>query len=193
MRSRIGVGLAMAFLTSLLIPNAKASCGALERRVSPGKQVLAMPHLGLPIPADPVDNDVEPQIPGLWKTVFVSGGVVQNVGFDTFHRDGTELALDGSFPPATGNVCPGVWEKIGPRTYTTVHPAFNYDPAGINIVSVFIEPIHVTVSQDGNSFSGTFSWDSYDFQGKLLPGSVAGTITGSRIAVGRAFPFPFPL
>jgi hypothetical protein len=123
----------------------------------------------------------------------VSGGAVINVGFDTWHADGTELALDGSFPPVVGNVCPGVWEKTGRRTYATVHPAFNYDAAGLNVVSIFIERLDVTISPDGGSYGGTFTWDSYDFNGSLLPGSVAVTVTGTRITVNGPLPFPCPL
>jgi hypothetical protein len=53
--------------------------------------------------------------------------------------------------------------------------------------------LKVTISSDGNSYQGTFTWDNYDFQGNLLSGNnVAGTITGTRIKVGSAFPFPFP-
>jgi hypothetical protein len=75
---------------------------------------------------------------GLWKTVFVAGGAVVNLGFNTWHSDGTEWALDGTFPPAGGNVCPGVWERIGHRTYVTVHPAFNYDASNTHIVGIFL-------------------------------------------------------
>jgi hypothetical protein len=60
-------------------------------------------------------------------------------------------------------------------------------------VSIFIERLNVTISRDGNSYQGSFTWDSYDFQGNLLSdSSVAGTITGTRIQVDSAFPFPFP-
>jgi hypothetical protein len=128
---------------------------------------------------------------GLWKTVFVAGGAVVNLGFNTWNNDGTEWALDGGFAPAVGNVCPGVWKRIGHRTYRTVHPAFNYDPSNTHVVSIFIERMKVTITRDGNSYQGDFTWDSYDFQGNLLPGSVAGRITGTRIQVGSAFPFPF--
>jgi hypothetical protein len=130
---------------------------------------------------------------GLWKTVLVAGGAVVNVGFNTWRSDGTEWALDGGVLPAGGNVCPGVWERIGHRSYRTVHPAFNYDASNTYVVSIFIERLKITISPDGNSYQGDFTWDSYDFQGNLLPdSSVAGRVTGTRIQVGSASPFPFP-
>src|SRR5690242_7542973 len=42
----------------------------------------------------------ESSIVGLWRSVYVSGGAVLNLAFDTWHNDGTEMALDGSAPPA---------------------------------------------------------------------------------------------
>jgi hypothetical protein len=92
-----------------------------------------------------------PPITGLWKTVFVSGGAVINLGFNTWHSDGSEWALDSTPGPVQGNVCPGVWEKVGRRTYATVHPAFNYDASGVNVTSIFIERLRVTISPDGES------------------------------------------
>jgi hypothetical protein len=47
-----------------------------------------------------------------------------------------------------------VWEQIGQRTYRTVHPAFNYDAAGMSAVGVFIEQVKVTVSADGQEIRG---------------------------------------
>lgn len=85
-----------------------------------------------------------------------------------------------------------MWEQIGPRTYRTLHPAFNYDSAGLNVVGVFIERVEVTVSAGGNRYHGKFTFDNYDFAGNLLPGSVAGTLTATRIRAGD-LTVPVPL
>jgi hypothetical protein len=77
-----------------------------------------------------------------------------------------------------------VWEHVGRRTYRTIHPAFNYDAAGLNVVGVFIERVEVTLRADGKEFEGKFTFDNYDFQGNLLSGSVIGTISATRIEVG---------
>jgi hypothetical protein len=122
----------------------------------------------------------------------VSGGTVINVGFNVWHSDGTEWALDSAAPPFQGNTCAGAWEQIGRRTYRTIHPAFNYDAAGLNVVGVFIERVEITLSANGNRFEGKFTYDNYDFQGSLLSGSVAGTLTATRISVG-APTIPVPL
>ncbi|HTS29665.1 MAG TPA: hypothetical protein VMH81_27530 [Bryobacteraceae bacterium] len=188
--------LAVLALAALPAPDATA-CGSVTQRV-PLKAAPSSPPVRLPAPPIsaplplPLANG-EQAMTGLWKEVLVSDGQLVMVEFDTWHDDGTELALDGLFPPATGNVCPGVWERTGPKTFSTVHPAFEYDDAGINVVAIFVERMQVTISDDGNSFDGTFTWDNFDFQGNLLPGSINGTVTGTRIQVGSPFPFPFPL
>jgi hypothetical protein len=194
---RIKIFLVTVALSSVWLPGAAAACGSSVQRLPPSVSSA----LQLPSPLqEPASDDVAaeepergegPSMTGLWKTVFVVDGAVVNLGFNTWHSHGTEWALDGGFAPAVGNVCPEVWKRVGHRSYRTVHPAFNYDASNTHVVSIFIERLKITISRDGNSYQGHFTWDSYDFQGNLLPGSVAGRITGTRIQVGSAFPFPF--
>jgi hypothetical protein len=130
---------------------------------------------------------------GLWNAIWVSSGTTVDVGFDQWHSDGTEV-LNDTPPPASGNVCLGTSEKIAPRTYSLVHPAFNFDAAGTTLVSIFIEREQVTVLPDGNNFTDIFTWDSYDFSGQPFPGyHLTGILTGKRIEVNAPFPFSFPL
>jgi hypothetical protein len=181
------------------VSNAVAACGSSAQRIP--ASVLAAQPLPLlqesaadsTLDREPRSGDKHPSITGFWKTVYVSEGAVINVGFNVWHSDGTEWALDSSSPPFQGNTCAGAWEQIGLRTYKTVHPAFNYDPAGLSVVGVFIERVEVTLSADGSRFEGKFTFDNYDFQGNLLSGSVAGALTATRINVRDPFPFPIPL
>jgi hypothetical protein len=186
-------------LSSVWATSAVAACGSSAQRIPAG--VFAAQPLPLSqgsasdstLENDPRSGDNQPSITGFWKTVYMSGGAVINVGFNVWHSDGTEWALDSLSPPFQGNTCAGVWAQTGPRTYKTVHPAFNYDTAGLKVVGVFIERVEVILSADGSRFQGTFTYDNYDFQGKLLPGSVAGALTATRINVRDPFPFPIPL
>ena len=196
---RIKILLVTVALWSVWVPSASAACGSSAQRLPPS--MSSAPQLPPPlqeaapdgVAAETPQRGGEPSMTGLWKTVFVAGGAVVNLGFNTWHSDGTEWALDGTFPPAGGNVCPGVWERIGHRSYRTVHPAFNYDASNTHVVGIFIERLKITISPDGNSYQGDFTWDSYDLQGNLLSdNSVAGRVMGTRIQVGSAFPFPFP-
>jgi hypothetical protein len=197
--------IAVIGLCALFGPVANADCGSAAAKGAVLGQTL--PGNVFTLPPDPaVQGNTEEQarsdsgeehnfsrsIVGFWKTTFTSGGVVVDVGFDQFHPDGTENSVD-SPAPSFGNVCLGVWEKTGYRRYMEVHPDFNWDPTG-KAVSIFIQRVEITVSPDGQSFSGTFTWDSYDFAGKPLAGTHSeGTATGERITVRGRFPFPFPL
>jgi hypothetical protein len=196
---RIRILIVTVALSSVWASSAVAACGSSAQRI-PASVFAAQP---LPHPQESASDstleretrsgDKHPSITGLWKTVYMSGGAVINVGFNVWHSDGTEWALDSQSPPFQGNTCAGVWEQIGRRTYKTVHPAFNYDTAGLSVVGVFIERVEVTLSADGSRFEGTFTFDNYDFQGNLLSGSVAGALTATRINVRDPFPFPIPL
>jgi hypothetical protein len=55
-------------------------------------------------------------IVGLWKITFTSGGQVVDQGFDAWHSDGLEV-LNDTPPPATGNVCLGVFAQTGHCTF----------------------------------------------------------------------------
>jgi hypothetical protein len=135
------------------------------------------------------NNEDPAAMTGLWRVAYVSGGMVIDQGWDQWHSDGTEI-LNDTPPPALGNVCVGVWKKTGNRTFQLLHPAWNFDPSGVTVVSIFILRQEITLDANGNTFSGSFSMDSYDFSGHPLPGShVAGTVTGKRITVTGPFPF----
>ena len=197
------MAITIAGLALLAAPMVKASCGSPEtaRRVLANSPASALqPALAQPaaaaVPNSETEVGPEPSIAGLWKTVFVSGGSVVTVGFDSWHSDGTEFAVD-SAPVVTGTYCPGTWEKKAPRTYSSIHPVYNYDPVTGNPNSIFIERVRTTLSADGKTFAGTFTWDCYDFAGNLqtagpLACSITGTLTATRITVDGPFPFPFP-
>lgn len=186
-------------LLALWAQGASAACASSAQRILPSALAAQpLPLLQESAPdstpdSEPRSGEKRPAITGLWNTVYVSGGAVVNVGFNIWHSDGTEWALDSISPPFQGNTCAGAWEQIGPRTYRTVHPAFNYDATGMNVVGIFIERVEVTLSADGSTFGGPFTFKNYDFQGNLLPGTVAGRVTATRIKVDAPFPFPIPL
>jgi hypothetical protein len=104
-------------------------------------------------------------IVGLWNITFTSGGEVIDVAFDAWHSDGTEILNDYT-NPIEGNVCLGVWVQTGPRTYKLKHPSWSFDTSGKLLGTVIIGE-KVTVSPDGNSFSGSYTYDVYDISGKF--------------------------
>lgn len=187
---RTKILIATVALSSVCASSAVAACASPAQRMP--ASVLSGQMLSLPqesasdsmLEKESRSGEKAPSITGLWKTVYIADGAVFNVGFNIWHSDGTEWALDSVSPPFQGNTCAGVWEQVGRRTYKTIHPAFNYDSAGLSVTGVFIERVEVTLSHDGNSFHGTFSFENYDFEGNPTGGNVTGTLTATRIKVG---------
>jgi len=128
---------------------------------------------------DGPDVDHRASIVGLWQVTLVADGTVVDVGFDAWHADGTETLNDAS--PVSHNVCLGVWQQTGRRTYQLKHPAFRYDPAG-NVVGTLVLRETNVVDRTGSRFSGTFTIQFFDLAGAMIfEGS--GQITGERVTV----------
>jgi hypothetical protein len=98
-------------------------------------------------------------------------------GFAQWHSDGTEI-MNSNRVPSTGTFCLGVWKKVGPSNYKLNHFALGFDDTIQRGYSNIRED--VTLSQDGDSFSGTFSIAIYDLQGNPGP-VITGVIAGKRV------------
>jgi hypothetical protein len=117
-------------------------------------------------------------IVGLWNVTFTSGGETVDVAFDAWHSDGTEILNDYT-NPIEGNVCLGVWEQTGPRTYKLKHPSWSFDTTGTLLGTVIIRET-VTVSPEGNSYKGSYAYDIYDTTGAFVV-EYTGTLAATRI------------
>lgn len=137
-------------------------------------------------PNDRDDRDDRAAIVGMWAVQFVSegtpgipDGTVVDSPYVQWHSDGTEI-MNSSKPPITSSFCLGVWKKTGFATYKLNHFALSWDPTG----TVFVGPANIReeVTLDGgeNTYSGTFTIDQFDTQGKTLA-HVVGNITAKRI------------
>ena len=123
------------------------------------------------------------QIVGMWAAEFLTAAGVWDQGFELFHADGTEVAVDNAVPPALGNVCVGVWKSAGPGTVKLRHMTWNWNPDGSK-AGTFLLLVTATVSRDGNVYEGTFVSDSFDVDGNIIPDWHAeGTVRGTRITV----------
>ena len=139
-------------------PSSKSSRpSAAEMRV-PLVQVAYRPDQASAPTFQPVgdwnDNEGDEPIVGLWQFVLNDG---MDYGTQAWHADGTELMLSAGRDPAAGDVCQGVWRKIGNRTYTLNHIAMGWDK-GYDPVNgpLFRVHLHMTVKVDrsGKSFTG---------------------------------------
>jgi hypothetical protein len=187
---------AIALLISVT-PRALAECGMPAKVVKPTAwhpQFGA--HLKLLADDNPFQREDGKSIVGMWHVVFTADAnmgapipatVVDNA-LVVWHSDGTEI-MNSVRPPQDGNFCLGVWEQTGRSQYYLNHFAWyanqypNSNSSGIGDPS---GPTHirewVTLSSDGNHFTGKFQLDAYDTSNKISP-SFTGTVSGTRITI----------
>lgn len=141
------------------------------------------------------DRDFDSQgIVGLWQ--FQLAGADVDWGTQAWHADGTEFMYSAGQNPQTGNVCQGVWQQTGPRTYTLSHIAMGWAAPGADPTkgSEFMRyHFHMVVKLDprGQTFSGTYSVTIYmesqsdpfneDPHANPPVASGTGTVTGTRV------------
>jgi hypothetical protein len=146
----------------------------------------------------PVDNDNDdgPSIVGFWQVAFIArgnapGGPPDDAPIDDayvqWHSDGTEI-MNSSRPPIIGSFCLGVWKQSGPRSYKLTHLAKSWAPNGVTFIGPAVIIESVTLSRNGNSYSGNFSITQYDTAGHVIPpmpglpaAPVVGVIQATRI------------
>jgi hypothetical protein len=133
------------------------------------------------------DRRADDGIVGFWRVKLVSegsagiaDGTVIDDGFAQWHSDGTEVIVS-LFAPATGNICLGVWQKVGPSSYTLNHFGFAFDSNGVFLGLAQIRE-NVVLDRRGHRFGGTFSIDQYDVAGALV-GRIVGRVIATRITV----------
>lgn len=136
-------------------------------------------------------NDGE-GIVGFWRITLISEGNSGNPypfnppddapidhGFAQWHSDNTEI-MNSNRVPATGSFCLGVWKKVGPSHYKLNHFALAFeDTVHLGYANIRED---ITLSHDGDSFSGTFTNDIYDGNGNHLA-TLKGNIVATRIKV----------
>jgi hypothetical protein len=104
-----------------------------------------------------------------------------------WHSDKTEI-MNSARPPQDGNFCLGVWEKTGARSYylnhipwlsndTTNAPSGIGNPAGPTQITE-----RVTLSEDGKSYSGSFTLVAYNLDGTKAV-TFTGVLSGMRITI----------
>jgi hypothetical protein len=176
-------------------PRALAECGLPAKTVKPTAwhpQFSA--HVMLAAIDNPFQREDGKSIVGMWHVIFTANTsmgksitpmVVDNT-LVVWHNDGTEI-MNSMRPPQDGNFCMGVWEQTGRGQYYLNHFAWfaNEFPNGTtNGIGDPVGPTHfvelVTLSPDGNRYTGTFKLDAYDANNNIFT-SFTGTLSGTRI------------
>jgi hypothetical protein len=116
----------------------------------------------------------------MWKVTFSSGGAAVDQAFEVFHSDGTELMVDTA-PPATGNVCTGVWARIDGVNFKLNHPSWTFDDK-CNVTGTAIIKVNILLDTNSNNFTGTFTVDILNNAGSPLQ-HLTGTVAAQRINI----------
>jgi hypothetical protein len=183
-------------IAMLMVPSARAQCGLSTKLVKPASWQPQMggAHVMRAALGRFDDDDDSPSIVGMWHVIFtaktLNGSVIPNTAIDNalvqWHSDKTEI-MNSARPAQDGDFCLGVWARTGRFTYylnhfpwlggsdTTNAPSGIGNPQG---------PTHlvesVTLSEDGNHYSGTFKLDGYDTSNNLTV-SFTGMLSATRV------------
>lgn len=186
-------------LVLALVPVAKAQCGLPIKMAKPASWA---PQLSAQRPrfvAVEDNNDQRgPSIVGMWHVVF-TGQTLNNAPFSgivdnaivVWHNDGTEI-MNSNRPAQDGNFCLGVWARTGALKYHLNHIPWQGNdpsggPAGIGQPEDGVQLTEdVTLSADGNSYTGRFTLVAYDSAGNVSV-TFTGTISATRITPDTPF------
>ncbi len=161
--------------------NANAACGIFNPIGSHNSirlPALSQAELGSAFPF--AENS---SVVGLWHVLYTGpDGSTFNDTFDTWHSDGTEFE-SAFLPPLAGNVCVGVWRQTGLRSVSLHHVGWMFDPAnpGKTASNSFTLDEKVTVSPNGQSYTGSFTFKIWNLDGTYTGTEVTGTIAAIRI------------
>jgi hypothetical protein len=202
---RLVPALAALVMAMFMIPGASAQCGLNKNYVKPSAW---HPQLGSArfMHAALFDDDDDrggPSIVGMWHVIFtahtINGTAIPpdaypmiDNAFVVFHSDKTEI-MESARPPQDGNFCMGVWEKTGGRSYYLNHlPWLGNDtanaPGGIgNPTGGAQITEQLTVSEDGKSYSGSFTLVAYNLDGSKAV-TFTGVVSATRITTSTTFP-----
>lgn len=189
-------------LVMAMAPRAMGQCGLSTKLVKPSSWLPQMGGARLMNAGFSGDgNEDSPSIVGMWHVVFTAhsvngeaipdpGAVIDNAVV-VLHADGTEI-MNSSRPAQDGNFCLGVWKKTGRFNYFLNHIPWQGNdptggPGGIGNPAGGAQILEqITLSPDGNHYSGAFTETAYDPAGNIEV-SFTGTLSATRITTGTKF------
>ncbi len=191
-------------LATAMVPGALAQCGINKSYVKPAAwhpQLGSAHFMRAALFNDDDDRD-SPSIVGMWHVIFtahtLNGNPIPSTSYPMidnamviWHRDKTEI-MESARPPQDGNFCLGVWEKTGVRSYYVNHlPWLGNDtanaPSGIGNPTAGAQITeHVTLNEDGNKYSGSFTLVAYNLDGSKAV-TFTGVVAATRITTSTPF------
>ena len=119
-----------------------------------------------------------PSIVGFWHIRFLVGDQTIQEAYQIWNLGGTEVH-NPNVDPRGGSVCLGGWAQGPQRNFKLTHRVWSYDGSG-NFMGTIHLTESVTLSDNGNSQSGSFTLAIYDPDGNLV-NTGPGTVVGERI------------
>ena len=191
-------------LAVAIVPSASAQCGLNKKYFKPAAwhpQIGSAHFMHASLFNDDDGRD-GPSIVGMWHVTFtahtMNGNPIPSNAYPVidnsmvvFHSDKTEI-MESARPPQDGNFCLGVWEKTGVRSYYVNHlPWLGNDttnaPSGIGNPTAGAQITErATLSEDGNSYSGSFALVAYNLDGTKAV-TFTGVLAGTRITTSTPF------
>lgn len=189
-RKMAGLTLGVAILAALLVSNADAQCGTSKAHL----KRQSWDGVSNPASLLRVDQTLDP-IVGMWHVTFTAegneagppNGTPIDNSIVVWHNDGTEI-MNSIRPAQDGNFCLGVWGKTGSYTYKLNHMPWGGNdttnaPSGIGDPQGGAQILEeITLSADGNHYTGKFTLDAYDPSGNLTA-HIIGVINATRVTV----------
>jgi hypothetical protein len=163
--------------------SARAACGSFSR-LGPGSPIKMPMFAAAGGEEEAYSNGGHEPIVGLWHVVYTAGGKLFNESLDQWHSDGTEFE-NAFLAPAQGNICFGVWKPTGSHSVILHHVGWTFDATSTTATAngTFTLDEENTVSSDGKSYTGTFTFKTFDLTGAQGPEVITGTIAATRITV----------
>jgi hypothetical protein len=164
----------LAALFALLVAALFAGVGSAQACNPSKNSAPAMPWM-----QDQDSSNWQPSIVGLWRVVYTQNdGSPFNQSFKMWHADGIEFE-NAILPPSGGDICYGVWKQTGSRSVKLHHIGVMWGSDG-KVAGTFTVDETDTVSEDGKSYSGKFTFSQFDPSGNAGP-VIKGTTEAKRV------------
>lgn len=169
---------ACAILVLGLSAGAFASCGDSLAAMITGTALAQSQSRPIQLQGKSPDEN-HSNIVGLWHILFTVDNQTIQEAYQLWNTGGTEIH-NPNVDPRTGSVCLGVWKQTR-GGYKLAHRVWSYDANGTFLGTINLSET-VTLTNNGNSHTGSFTLDFYDPSGNF-EFEVAGNVTAERISV----------
>jgi hypothetical protein len=164
----------LAAVLTLLIAALFGGVGSAQACNQSKSGAPAMPWM-----EDQDQSNWQSSIVGLWHVVYTQNdGSPFNQTFKMWHSDGIEFE-NAVLPPSGGDICYGVWKQTGSHSVKLHHIGIIWGPDG-KVAATFTVDETNTVSDDGKSYSGKFTFSQFDPSGNPGP-VIKGTTAAKRV------------